>query len=132
MESASVEKPVEVVRAVNCLWASLALGFVKALMDMQHLSAQAAPAFTNFVLVTVIAFSAFLIYKIAQGRNWARITDLVLTALGSLLYLPMLMTEFGRSPVLGAFSVVQLGLQIFALWLLFTSPGKVWFKPAHA
>lgn len=131
MNTVSVEKPVEVSRAVNCLWASLALGSVKALVDMQHLSSQAAPAFTNVILVSVIAISTLLIYKTGQGKNWARITYLVLMVLGSLPSVPLLMAEFGRSPVLGAFGIIQVGLQIFALWLLFTSPGKAWFKPAH-
>lgn len=131
MDSVSVEKPVEVSRAVNCLWVSLALGFVKALTDMQHLSAQAAPVFTNFILVTVIAIGALLIYKTGQGKNWARITYLVLMVIGSLPSLPLVLAEFGRSPVLGAFSIIQIGLQVFALWLLFTNPGKVWFKSAH-
>lgn len=131
MDAVSVEKPIEVSRAVNCLWVSLALGFLKALIDMQHMSAQNAPGFINFILVAVIAINALLIYKIAQGKNWARITYLVLMVLGSLPSVPLLMNEFGRSPILGAFGIIQIGLQIFALWLLFTSPGKAWFKSAH-
>lgn len=129
MESTSEGRPLAVARAVNCLWASLGLGLVKTIFDMQHLSAQATPAFTNFILLAVFGITALFIYKMAQGRNWARITYLVLTALGLLPWLPM--AEFARSPVLGAFSALQFGLQALALCLLFTRPAKLWFKPGQ-
>ncbi|HSH97962.1 MAG TPA: hypothetical protein VK954_06690 [Methyloradius sp.] len=134
METLNLQKPVEIKRAVNCLWASLAIGLVRPLIDWQHLqqiSAQTSATFTLFVSLTVVAVVGWLIYKISKRKNWARITYLVPTLLGSVPYIPMLVGEFERSPFIGSLSVVQLVLQIFALWLLFTKPGSAWFKPVN-
>jgi hypothetical protein len=128
MEAMKVEKPSQINTSVNLLWASLAIGFVKSIMDMQHLGSQASPAFTNFILISVFAVMALLIVFISKGKNWARITFLVLFILGSLPSIPLVLGEFTRSPVLGAFSLVQIVLQVIALYIVFTKPGAVWFK----
>src|SRR5262245_50250060 len=132
MESGSARKPSEVIVAVNVLWAALAVGPVKVLLDWRYLSAHADPVFMALVMVAVIAVSVMLILQIARGRNWARVTYLVLMIFGSAPYLTSLKTEFERSPALGGLSVAQMGLQIVGLWLLFTSPGKAWFGRRHA
>lgn len=128
MESKNIGKPSQINTAVNLLWASLAIGFVKSIMDMQHLGSQASPAFINFILISVIAVMALLIVFISKGKNWARITFLVLFILGSLPSIPLVLGEFTRSPVLGAFSLVQIVLQVVALYMVFTKPGGLWFK----
>ena len=128
MEAKNVEKPSQINTAVNLLWASLAIGFVKSIMDMQQLGSQASPAFTNFILISVIAVMALFIVFISKGKNWARITLLVLFILGSLPSIPLILGEFIRSPVLGAFSLIQIVLQVVAMYLVFTKPGAMWFK----
>ena len=128
----AVQKPQSVATAVNLLWASMAVGLVKMLMDFSNLSAVAPAAFTNFVLVFTFALIAFLIFKISAGRNWARITFLVMFVIGMLPTLPLMLGEFSRSPVVGALSVAQVGLQVYALFLLFTQPGSVWFRKVTA
>lgn len=129
MEAQSaVQKPQTVGTAVNLLWASLAVGLVKMLMDFSNLSALAPAAFTNFVLIFTFALIGFLIFKISAGKNWARITFLVMFVLGMLPTLPLVFSEFSRSPVVGALSVAQIGLQVYALFLLFTQPGSSWFR----
>jgi len=128
----AVQKPQPVATAVNLLWASMAVGLVKILMDFSNLSAVAPAAFTNFVLVFTFALIAFLIFKISAGRNWARITFLVMFVIGMLPTLPLMLGEFSRSPVVGALSVAQVGLQVYALFLLFTQPGSVWFRKVTA
>lgn len=129
METQStVEQPQSVRAAVNLLWASLVVGLVKMLMDFSNLSAVAPAAFTNFVLIFTFAIIGFLIFKLSAGRNWARITFLVMFVIGMLPTLPLVLSEFSRSPVVGALSVAQIGLQVYALFLLFTKPGSVWFR----
>ena len=131
METQSAaQKPRPIVTAVNLLWASLAVGLVKMLMDFSNLSTVAPAAFTNFILVFTFALSGFLIFKISAGRNWARITFLVLFIIGVLPALPIVFGEFSRSAVVGALSVAQIGLQVYALFLLFTQPGSGWFRKA--
>jgi hypothetical protein len=129
MEAQSVtQKPQPVGTAVNLLWASLAVGLVKMLMDFSNLSTLAPAAFTNFILIFTFALIGFLIFKISAGKNWARITFLVLFIIGVLPTLPIVLGEFSRSSVVGALSVAQIGLQVYALFLLFTLPGSNWFR----
>lgn len=129
METQSdAQKPQPIVTAVNLLWASLAVGLVKMLMDFSNLSGVAPAAFTNFILIFTFALIAFLIFKISAGRNWARITFLVMFIIGVLPTLPIVLGEFSRSAVVGALSVSQIGLQVYALFLLFTLPGSSWFR----
>ncbi|MCG2634651.1 MAG: hypothetical protein J4A00_07010 [Gammaproteobacteria bacterium] len=129
METQSAaQKPQPVVTAVYLLWASMAVGLVKILMDLSSLSGVAPPAFTNFILIFTFALIAFLIFKISAGRNWARITLLVMFIIGVLPTLSIVPGEFSRSAVVGALSVAQIGLQIYAQFLLFTQPGSAWFR----
>jgi len=129
METQSAaQKPQPVVTAVNLLWASLAVGLVKMLMDFSNLSGMAPAAFTNIILIFTFALIAFLIFKISAGRNWARITLLVMFIIGVLPTLPIVLGDFSRSAVVGALSVAQIGLQVYALIYLFTQPGSSWFR----
>jgi len=127
-DQSAAQKPQPVVTAINLLWASLAVGLVKMLMDYSHLSSMASTSFTNFILIFTFALIAFLIFKISAGRNWARIAFLVLFITGVLPTLPIVLGEFSRSGVVGALSVTQTGLQIYALFLVFTFPGSSWFR----
>jgi len=80
METQAIaQKPLPVGIVVNLLWASLAVGLVKMLMDFSHLGAAAPAAFANFVLVFTFALIGFLILKISAGRNWTRVTFPVIT-----------------------------------------------------
>ena len=129
METQSAaQKPQPVVTAVYLLWVSLAVGLVKMLMYFSNLSGMAAAAFTSFILIFTFALIAFLIFKISAGRNWARITFLVMFIIGVLPTLPIVLGEFSRSAVVGALSAAQIGLQVYALFLLFTQPGSSWFR----
>ena len=129
MEAESaIQKPQPVVTAVNLLWASVAVGLVKMLMDFSNLSTLAPAAFTNFVLIFTFILIGFLIFKISAGKNWARITFLVMFIIGILPTLPLVLGEFSRSSVVGAISVAQIILQVYALFLLFTLPGSSWFR----
>jgi len=90
------------------------------LLDFSNLSAIASAAFTIFVLIFTFALIGFLIFKISAGRNWACITFLVMFVIGLLPTLPLMLGEFSRAPVVGALSVAQVGLQGYAMFLLFS------------
>ncbi len=128
MQTQHPDKPQAVNRAVNLLWASIAFGLVKILMDFTHVSAMASVGFTSFVLAFTFAIIIFLIFMISSGKNWARIAFLIMFVIGTIPALPVVLDEFGRAPAVGALSVVQLCLQVYALFLLFTSPGRAWFR----
>ncbi|MBN6208139.1 hypothetical protein [Ralstonia flatus] len=125
---AQAKKPQAVRAAVNLLWSSLAVGAVKAALDFSYLSVLAPASFTIFVVASTVAVMALLIFKISSGSNWARIALLVLCGIGAMSLPNTLLGEFSRLPLLGVLSVVQAGLQVYALYLLFSKPGKGWFS----
>ena len=115
----SNNKPDSVKTAVNLLWISMALGLAKIVIELTYLNNLAPAVFTSIVLIGTLAFIAFLIVKISSGKNWARITFLVLFILGVLPGIPTILREFVRSPVAGSLSIVQIALQTYALYLVF-------------
>lgn len=125
-------RPQSVTTAVNLLWTSLAVGLVKITMDFSHLASLGSAAIALGTFLAVFAVMSLLIFKIAAGRNWARISFVVFFVLGVLPAVPIVIDEFGRSGLLGLLSVLQTGLQLYALWLIFSQPGKAWFKKAVA
>ena len=62
-----------------------------------------------------------------QGRNWARITFLVLFILGLLMHPFMLWMEFHRSPMSAYVSIAVIVIQMYAVLLLFRPPARAWF-----
>ncbi|TXD61599.1 hypothetical protein FUT88_08065 [Ralstonia sp. TCR112] len=125
---AQVQKPQAVRTAVNLLWTSLAVCAVKVLLDFSYISIVAPVDFTIVVLAFTFAVMAMLIFKISSGSNWARIALLVLLGAGTLLLPETVQGEVLRLPLLAALSVVQAGLQVYALFLLFSKLGKGWFR----
>jgi len=121
-------KPAAVRQAIGLLWTSLAIGALKLPLDWAYLSSRASVAFNAFVIIFTFAVTAFFIWKIGQGKNWARIVFLVLFLLGVVPFVLIVRPEFARSPTSGLLSTVQFGLQAVAFFLIFASPGKEWFQ----
>jgi hypothetical protein len=121
----TLQRPSQVSLAVRLLWISLGLGAVTSAI-MRPLF----PSTTHTVVTQVATFAllAWLTYKIWVGRNWARVTFVVMTALGLLIYIPILSVYFRFSPVAGTINLLQCLMQLVALYLLFTEPGRGWFK----
>ncbi len=126
------ERPKEVNQAVRLLWVAFALGIVGMFLQPVKMS---TPAQWIGVLVGgAIAFGlwAWVIVKIAQGRNWARILFIVLALLGlifSVFALPLTMPLYKEHPINGVVAVISLVLEIFTLYLLLTAAARTWFKP---
>ena len=128
VEYENSQKPDSIARAMNLVWASLALGFVRLAIDYQYMQSLGPVIVFNSIFVLVFAITAFLVFKMSAGRNWARITFLVLFVIGVIPTIPILLADFSRSAVSGGIGVIQAGLQLYALVLVFTEPGKHWFK----
>jgi hypothetical protein len=123
-----MEKPKNITLAVNLSWASIAIGFISLFFN------PAAAAGLGSLIPSVIAFAlvAFLVIKLSAGRNWARITLLVLFVLGMLMEVFALSTIFQISALLGILSLAQAALQAYVLYLVFTKPGSDWFTQNKA
>jgi len=128
------QKPPKVRTAITLLIATIALSIIFTLLfTPSQAAANNVPV--EAALIGALGgqlFVVFLVWMIARGRNWARITMLVLLLLG----LPMVFTQlpamFGVSPIATLLSVASWGLQGVALVLLFLKDSSSWFAACKA
>lgn len=125
-------RPREVSLAAKLFWISLAAGVVNLALQFDYLKSQASPGFIAGVGLVTIAVTALLIYFISTGRNWARISFLVLFLVGVIPGIPELLATLDRSLLSGLVSLGQWVLQIAALYLVFVGPGAKWFAKVPA
>ena len=119
--------PKQALWAVRLMWATLGLGLVNSLLQWNYLTSQASQSFVLSVQFVTLVIMVWLIYKLWRGRNWARITLLVLFAIGLLPSLPVLAATFRRDPIAGSIGTAVTILQVVAFYLVFATPGRLWF-----
>jgi hypothetical protein len=121
-------RPDAVRTAVTLLYATLGLGVLRSALESARLAAESSVvAFLAIALVS-LGLTGFLTYMTGRGRNWARITLLVLFLIGVPLSMGPLATSLATSPVSGVLGLAQVGLQVVALVLLFRPPASTWFR----
>ncbi len=131
MDNPQAEKPRAVVVAVNLLWGGLALSLLRLLLEMPALMAMPKSMVVVGSLVFAMALYAFLIVKISAGRNWARITLLILVLVDLVLSAPGIPGAFAHAPLTTMLALGGSGLLLAGLIPTFLAPGKGWFsKPA--
>ena len=130
MDINSNQKPKKVQTAVTILYVTLGIGILRAVIEASANAEMAGVGFLMFVTLVVFAFMAFLIAKIGGGKNWARITFLVLFLLGLLPSILPLLRSFDINPLSGFLGLAQIVLQILALVFLFQQESGDWFR-AH-
>jgi len=124
--------PMEIRRAVGALWLSLLLNFIVTVIDWGHVSRYRLGC-AVFVQIFPIICLALLIWKIGQGRSWARTILLVLLVGGGLItvlftmYSRTFRDEVFRSTYSAGFFAIQSTIQIYATVLLFTAKARDWF-----
>jgi hypothetical protein len=125
-------RPKEVTQAVKLLWLSFFLGIGGTFL-FQRFDATSAAQWIGVLLGGGLAFGfwAWVIAKIAKGRNWARILFLVLVILGlvaTIFVMPTALALYKAQPLSGVLSLVNFVLEICTMYLLLTAPAREWFK----
>jgi hypothetical protein len=124
----SERAPPQIRDAVNLMWGCQALGVLGQALYWRYLAEHEYAAILVPAWLVSIVVWAWLILKIKRGRNWARITALAFTAVS----LPsMLQSGLGllqEASLDDALVVIAAFMQCAALWLLFTDPGRLWFR----
>ena len=121
-------KPHKITVAVLMLWISLGLGVVRSAWEMPAQVEQNSLGFVIFVMAVTLLFTGFFIWRIDRGKNWARITYLVLFILGAPFSIYLLFKSMAFEPISDLISIVQCVLQIIALVFLFLKNSTAWFK----
>ena len=127
MENPQAGKPPSVVVGVNLLWGGIALGILRLLIEPGALVASSKSMMIAGAFVVAVALYAFLIAKISAGRNWARITLLILVAADLVLSGPAIVSGFSREPLGAILALGGSGILLCGLAVLFIGPGKSWF-----
>ena len=128
----SIQRPAEITRATNLLWLGLVISITVIAMNWRRLEALLGSSFA--VTQTCIAvLYALVIWKVRQGRDWARVAFLIwfgyaLYHFGYGLYhtvwkLPCLFHRLHSKLTFGL-SILQLAINVYAVWLLFRHPGE--------
>jgi hypothetical protein len=130
------ERPIEVTWAVRLMWTSLAVGVITVLGPyLLQIS-------VGLLLYLLIAggiryvISAWIILKIARGRNWARFLFLTvfIFGLGSMAVKWQVYSQVitGKNTLTAVTFVAKTLLDIGAACLLFMPRANRWFRPPRA
>lgn len=123
--------PPQVTAAIKLWVASYCFGLLMFAWEWDYYSKLPPVALVVGQLWT-LALSGWLFYKIYRGRNWARITWLVLSVVGFVMTLSGPVTSaVDQMPTTGRVQMVLgMGINAITLWLLFFSPARHWFVRA--
>ena len=122
------ERPARIKKAVALLWLMLGLGLISYALQWHYVTTLRGIAFAIYVAFAIFVVVAWLIHKISRGRNWARITFLLLLIAVYVLALLQLRSGIGRFDVAAFIGILQLLTQSWALYLMFSEPGRRWFR----
>jgi hypothetical protein len=123
-------RPREVVLAVQLATGGYLLGLAVIVMTWDFYSRLRSPSALIWNQALSLIILVWLYTKIYAGRNWARVTLLVLSLIGALFsFNRTFMNIITGAPMLAKINmIIALGINATILWLLFISPGREWFK----
>jgi hypothetical protein len=112
-----MEKPQNVILAVNLLWLSIAIAAISSIVHQDYIG------------IFAESLEAFFAFKISSARNWARIAfSLITVSTLPFIFLHLLSDLPHRNAIAGAIGIFQFALQVIVVFLLFTKPANVWFR----
>ena len=120
-----MNRPRSVELAVKLLWVSFLAGLLRLVF---------LPVSSDLVSETVLhacslTLVAVFIFKISQGRNWARTISTGLYLAGLFVSIPSQISFLNHNPVIGIAGLIQIAVQGYAFFLLFSKASNPWFKP---
>ena len=115
--------------AVYMLYASVGIGFVELIFTAKF----SKEIFTQHPTIVYQALFSlgvigFLSYMIHLGKDWARITFLIIFLIGMLGFPFILVEKFMISPIVGVLTISTTLFQALALILLLTKKAGKWYK----
>jgi len=123
-----IERPREVVRAVQFLFAAIVIGLITASLNLAQRVSGAAMIFALLIVIGFFGLCYFLIRTISAGRDWARIVLLVLVLLNLPFAILSDIAALRQSILLGTLSIIIIILQLIGTYLLFTKNSNLWFR----
>jgi uncharacterized membrane protein (DUF2068 family) len=126
-------RPRQVTLAVYLFWGDSVLSAAEDAVQM--LSKDGDPYWVASLIFVgaLLTAEVIVIYSLWKRRNWARYVALLSSVLGLLEFAESISSgRLTSTPGEMAMEAVSLVLDAIALFLLFVSPGKEWFKQRKA
>ncbi|MBU4565583.1 MAG: hypothetical protein KKE29_12745 [Proteobacteria bacterium] len=134
MTASPTTRPSKSNTAIILLYVAWALGVLRAFLGapaISHLGSEGQAGAAVAIVVVIFAIMLFFIFMIGKGRNWARITFLVLYIIGTVMMVVGLVSgaPFGAAALM---DIVQVIIQLVALVMLFSAESNAWFQSVKA
>jgi hypothetical protein len=126
--TANPGRPVQTTRGVQLLYASLAIGLIRAIFGLTRTVSGTTLILAALIVIAVFSLGFFLIWRISAGRNLARILLLVLVLVGLPFAIRASVVELKQSIASGSLSMIIAVLQLVGTYLLFTKNSNLWFR----
>jgi hypothetical protein len=127
-EDPNLERPKRVTAGVQFLLASLALGAITAAVHVFRNAAGTSMVLAQLIVLAFFGLGFLLVWRIAAGKNWARIVLLVLVVVGTPLAVPGYFASLKHNMVSGLLSIFISLLQLIGTFLLYTGKSNPWFR----
>jgi hypothetical protein len=129
------QRPLQVALAVGLLGffvvVQLASSLFHIYQNWEASGTERIVLFSNFFKsdgpIVGFALVAFLLIKIFQGRNWARIIYAVIVCVEAAVLILVYAVHVNVPAHERAYNIAAFVVQAFAVVLLFVPPGKSWF-----
>jgi hypothetical protein len=121
-------RPGSVDWALRLLWVAFALAGVFMLFKPLTLASATAAILVRIIALLFVTPFVWLTWKIAAGRNWARVTWIVITVMGTLVVLSAPRKVIQLSLPGKVNFMLQTGLQWTTVALLLSPSARRWFK----
>lgn len=95
------DRPQQVGQAVILLYVTLGIGILRSILEASRNPELARTGFLMFITFGVLGIMWFFIHMIGKGKNWARITLLVLFVVGIPLSIFPLLQSLAANPLSG-------------------------------
>lgn len=128
----ATQPPGHVALAIKLLWAGIGIEIVKQALFFDYSNSKAlGMAFAVGITIGLVcAVMAFFISKMAQGKNWARLTMTILFVASLLPTAIIIKQELALHPIMGLLSSLETLLTAIGYGYLFTPTGREWFRNA--
>jgi hypothetical protein len=127
-DSVNPQRPKRVTTGVQFLFASLALGVIVAAISVARNTSGTAMVGALIFALMFFALSFLLVWRIAAGKNWARILWLVLVLIGTPLALRNYVAMLKVNALSSSLSIFISILQLLGTYLLITGSSNSWFR----
>ena len=124
----NLERPKRVTAGVQFLLTSLTLGTITAAVHVFRNATRTSMMLALLIVLAFFGLGFLLVWRIAAGKNWARIILLVLGVVGTPLAVPGYFASLKQNMMSASLSIFISLLQLIGTFLLFTGKSNPWFR----